>query len=477
MGQFIKTCKRTDVRLMFGNNEVRWKPTATIRNKFCQVVAPAIERVLNMVSSKLAQRYKDLLFAILVNKDKSKIDEWIDTIIQITDQTYAKIEEEDKIEYPDLSKDFDDPVTVEEFRQFHKLSIALRLASFVVHYYWVDELSINTNYIVDRIVRHYISKQTMKKILDFIITTVNNSLYAREAMWKYLTETIGITPERRIQMDLNYFFKAMMIYFDASKQPNVMSYLAAFINQSLYYLYTDTYERSMQYVNIMKVRFTKHYNLIKQQAVFLTFDLISNLMKKIFPTPAFIESDLLSKTYNITPYDVVQKGKFVNPVTKYVTYPLLQFIYEIDANYYSEYRDIRYVELYLSLITENVLKLPYLAKLMRSVAVDKHKRKIKIARQKYELFEKLKFSEKRIFDKKKFFINVIQETKNYLYYDPVLHDIYIVDPDQMSDEYLQFYRMLLIEKDRLSKLVDPIRKWYNVPEALKSRTLELEAIF
>jgi len=211
--------------------------------------------------------------------------------------------------------------------------------------------------------------------------------------------------------------------------------------------------------------------------VFYMFDQIVNLMKRMFPQTLIVESDLLTKAYNIVPYNVAQKGILINPVSKYFTYPLLSRIWNISSNYFNEYKNLRYIELYISLLTEKLMKLPYIAKLMRSMVVDKAIKKIKLNRVKLRKLDELHFPEQKVFKQKKFFTNVVQEVKNYTYYDPIIHDIFVLDAEIFIDEMSIFYEELLVKPDKLQEKFKDVIIWFNRPSLLKPNHLELQTVF
>jgi len=470
----IKECKRTGVTLEFFNkHEYHWKPNATIRNKFCDCVIPYLEKLFSTADKKLVKDYDYLLYGILAKNITSNLDDFIDVVIQLVENSYQKLEKEFNIEYPDVTQDYDDAMTIEEFRSFFKLALAMKLASFVIH---STKINVNVNYVVDRLVRHFIKKETMKKLSTYVVGAVNSSKFAREAMWNYLIESVGITPEQHIQVILSNFFKSMMVLYDTAKQPNVMSYLAGFTNQALYYLFTDTYDRYIQFVNIMKVRFSKEYDIVRQQAVLWLFEQITKFLKAYYPPVVDIDTDhILYKTYKIKPYDVSQKGVTVSPIFKYITVPLMSFIFRSSYEYFNESKDMRYVELYISLIVENRLKLPYLAKLIRSIVVGKSTKKSKINRIKIGKLENMNFKEKVVMKKKKFFHNICHEIRQYLYYDPILNDVYVIDFDTFLDELQQLYYLLFINQTKLKYELDDVIRWYERYDLVKQK--ELEALF
>jgi len=465
----FKSCERSNVVLeILDGVEIQWKPNPTIRNKFCECVKPYLELIDKYAPASLMKAYETILRRLFILHDKAQIDGFIEVITKIVNAVKDKIKEELNIEFPDLTDQFEDPMTIEEFDRFYQLSLALKLASFIIHYAKPDDLGINPNYLLDRLVKYYVSPETSKKIMKFISHTTSNSYYSREAMWKYLIETVGITPDQHIQNTINYFFRAMLTLYDASKQPNIMSYLAGYVNQSLYYLFTDTYERFAQYINIAKVRFSKNYNLIKQQAVFYLFENIAKLMRMLYPSNKdFVEYDIVSKSFNIIPYEINQRGFVVNPISKYVTYPLIKIAFDAEYNYISEFRDIRYIEVYMSFVTERFLKLPYLAKLMRSIVVSKNtKKKIKVNRIKLNNFAKKIESKYPILAKKKFMTNVVQESKQYIYYDPVIHDVFHLDIETFIDEIYEFYKLFFLEPQNLKETLRPISVSYKKDEII-----------
>jgi len=476
MESFIKQCEKNKCILEVKGKQIVWKPNQTIRNKYCSLVIPYINDMLSKCDPNLVDKYQDLLFQLLVKKRKQVLDQFIQCIIDIVQQTYLQIEKERNIQFPDLRGQFDDPMSIPEFESFYKLSLAMKLATFVIHSFDVDKYKINPNYVIDRLVNFFITKSAMKRVMHFIHNATKKSIYNRELMWKYLTETVGLTPDQHIQMVLNYFFKAMMTLYDAQQQPNVMSYLAGYVNQSLYYLFTDTYDRHVQFVNIAKLRFSKNYNLIKQQAVFYLFDMITNLIKKLFPSN-LTENDILAKKYNIKPYDIAQKGIVTSPIAKYVTFPLISKTFDIQSNYFTEYRNLRFIEVYMSLVAENVLGLRYLAKLMRSIVIDRTQKKLKLNRIKVSKLEKISTVMKAVTYKKKFFTNIVQESKNYLYYDPILHDVFILDIDLFADDLYVVYDYLWNKPDELDTKLSKIKIWYNRPEVIKNTFAQLATLF
>jgi len=167
----------------------------------------------------------------------------------------------------------------------------------------------------------------------------------------------------------------MLTLYDPRQQNNIMSYLMGFINQSMYYLFTDTYDRSIQYINLMKIKYIKSHNLITEQALLYTFDMIASFIKRLFPSYIRTEDkqDIASETYKVKPYNFIQKGIVANPIQKYVTFPLMQYLFKADYFYFTEYKNLRLIEIYVSFVVENLLGLPYLAKLIRSIVVGKAK--------------------------------------------------------------------------------------------------------
>jgi hypothetical protein len=469
--RLIQECTRHYVKLLLGDKEWTWKPNATVRNRFCKCIAPFIEQALQWIDEDLVKRYKEYLYILLVEQKSKYVDDFIDLVIEITNQVAEEFEKHYNVEYPDLSQEFEDPMTISEFRDFHKLSVALKLVSFIIHSHHTQFVGVNTHYILNRLIKAFIKPESLRKVITFISSSINTSMYSRESMWNYLKDTLGITPEAHIQSVINYFFRAMMTYYDVSQQPNLMSYLAGFVNQSLYYLYTDSYERYIQYVNISKIRFSKEYNLIKQQVVFTLFDKIVQTIRQIFPNVhRKTNLDLFSKVYNVIPYDINQRGILESPVSKYFTYPLLSRIWNIPITYFNEYKYFRYIEIFMSLVTEYYLNLKVLAKLMRSVVIGRSKRRTKLNRIKIRQLEQLKFPESKYFKRKHFFLNVIQELKLYTYYDPITHDGYILH-DDFLEEVCRFYRDLLEQPEVLREKLSPILTWFQQPELFDTPTV------
>jgi len=469
MSILIQNCEKSTVKLDLNDETVIWKASASVRNKFCKHVAPIIENTLSLADEKLIKEYKSLLYELLVLKRKEFLEDFLDIVFKIVDQTYELLEKQYNIEYPVFTEDqFEDPVTVEEFRSVFKASLALKLTIWLVHN--AKDTVYNHNLIIDAIVKHYMSYGLIQKLVKFVTSAVANSKYNREAIWTYLTESIGITPEYHAQLILHAFFKTMLFLYDAAQQPNVMSYLAGFTNQALYYLFSDNYDKNIQYINISKVRYIHDYNLIKQQATFALFDMISQFINQLFLYHEEEDSSLISKVYNIKPYDISQQGIITNPVSKYVTYPFICKLYQLDYKYITEYKQLRMIEIYASLLVENVLKLPYLAKVMRSIVAGKSTKKKKMSRVKINELNKINIPFKDLFEAKKAFTNISMEMKDLLYYDPIINDLYTLNFETLIDELKDFYSTFF-DDQKVETIFKPYRIWFKQPEIEQSNTM------
>jgi len=473
---------KSKVTLVHEDKKIDWTYNMSVRKKFKPYVTPFLEMMFKLAPQDKVNEYFNLLYDILEKEDKRKIDKWIDVIKDIVDSLWQDVLKEINVEFKESEEKTEMTVTKAEFEDLFRLSLALKLGVFIIHHPKAAELNLNANYVLDRLIKLFVKHETIDKIVKFISRNILNSYYNRESMWTYLKEVLGITPENHIQQTLNSFFRSMMTLYDPRMQDNVMSYLLGFVNQALYYLYTDTYERNVQFINLAKIKYIKTHSIIKQQAVLYLFEEIADFIKAMFndyfSTDEEPTYDIACKVYKVKPYNIVQRGQVVNPITKYVTFPMMQYLFKADPHYFTEFKKLRLVEIYVSLIVENVLKLKYLAKLIRSIVIGKTKKKIKLNRIKIGELENLDFSLRTVFKEKRLFVNMISEIKSYKFYDPFIHDFYTIDVDYLIDELKQFYSYLWgPDRKYFKKLMEPFVIWYKQESKLQSQEIQLSTVF
>jgi len=327
-------------------------------------------------------------------------------------------------------------------------------------------------------VESYLDEELITKIITYIRYNVASTVYSRQMMWSYL-EKVNKTVFFHILDIFNTLLKNMFILMDIRKSSNVMGYITGFINQANFYLFTlPVTEDEGKHLDPTKLKYISYYNVMKRTALHMTLDntIIPFVSKKLQILVKEYSIDdkaykALLEKFKIKPNSFHQRGAFVNPLVRYVGLPILERLFDCPFYYLTEYKQMRLLEGYVSLLLTSKLRMLYLGKIMRSIILDKSPRKISYNKRYIDEMYTIKHEMSDKFKERKFYFNIFNEVKNYLYHDPVLNDAYVIDSELFLNELHTFFKFFF--SPAFEEFVEYVRRHNFIPPELKNTKLTI----
>jgi len=458
------------------NEEHEIKISANIRRKFEKHVMIYIKELIEEFDDELKSMYFELLKNPNLDLAKEFIEATKDVIISYTYKLIEKYGIKHKVE---RKKGYKIIFTDEHIRQITIFSTAIKILSPIIfsHELMRDNSEL-TNQIYKTCLETYLDKETIDIVMRYITNSVNNTIKTRPFMWTYL-DKVNKTEFFHMIDIFNTLMKNMMILMDISASNNVMGYITGFINQAHYYLFSvPMTEETITSLDPAKIKYINNYEILRRTTLHITLDniiipFIKKKLQALVKTYALSDKaySVLLEQFKIKPRTFHQRGNFINPISRYITLPILEKLFNVPFYYLTEYKWMRYLEGYVSLLLTSKFRLLYLGKLVRSIILDKSPRKISFNKRYIDELYKTQHELDDLFRVRKFYFNVFNEVKNYLYHDPIFNDAYVVDPELFLTELHLFYKGFFSKT--FDEVIEEIRRHNFLPPEIKNAKLTL----